>query len=109
MGAGGGSGDNAGVRFPKNPGQTKHIFRDDEGHLSKDSHVNRKLFLDVANNKSNYRGTDNKGVDWYDLINPDGTQVWVRVRDGMIRDAGVNKVPKIWDDETGYNRNSARK
>jgi hypothetical protein len=109
MGAGGNSGSNAGVRFPKDPSQTKHIFRQKEGHLVEDTFGNRKLFLDVANDRRNYQGTDKHGVTWYDKINPDGSQIWVKTKNDIICDAGVNKVPIIWDNETGYNKNPFRR
>jgi len=42
--------------------------------------------------------------DWYADISEDGTQTWVRVRNGVIDNAGVNNVPRTWDPETGlYN------
>jgi hypothetical protein len=109
MGAGSGSDGSAGIRFPKNPGQIGHIFRQKIGHLSEDTFENRKLFLDVANNKQNYRGTDKHGVAWYERTNPDGSQVWVKTKNEVISDAGVNGAPATWDKETGYNKNPFRR
>jgi hypothetical protein len=104
MGAGGRSGNNAGVRFPKNPSQTKHIFRQKEGHLAEDTFENRKLFIETVNDKNNYKGTDALGINWCAITNTDGTQVWVKERDGIIRDAGINLIPKSWDGVTGFTR-----
>jgi hypothetical protein len=42
--------------------------------------------INTANNKSNYKGTDALGVDWYAKMNPDGTQVWVKARNGIVRE-----------------------
>ena len=105
MGAGGGSNPSLGVQFPRNPGQIKHIFRKKTGHLSEDTFQNRKLFLDTANDKRNYRGKDNNDVEWYDRIESNGSQTWVKVKNNIISDAGVNKNPRVCNDTTGFNRN----
>jgi hypothetical protein len=109
MGAGGSSASSAGIRFPKNPSQVKHIFREKDGHTTEDTFENRKLFQDVANDRRNYQGTDKHGVTWYGKMNPDGSQTWVKARNDVICDAGVNKTPPIWDEETGYNKNPFRR
>ena len=49
---------NYGIDFFDNPGQVKHIFRDELGHFKFDTPGNRKLILDTVNNKKNYIGTD---------------------------------------------------
>lgn len=54
---------------------------------------------------NNYLGKDARGNDWYAFISEDGTQTWVRVRNGIIDNAGVNTVPRIWDSETGLYNN----
>ena len=95
------------ITFPQGDAQLKHIFRDAEGHLS-DTSANRKRILDVANNLDNYIGKDARGNDWYAIISEDGSQTWVRVRNGVIDNAGVNDVPRIWDSETGLYNNTKK-
>jgi filamentous hemagglutinin len=109
MGAGGSSASSAGIRFPKNPSQSKHIFRQKGGHLTVDTFANRKIFLDVANDRRNYQGADKYGVGWYSKTNSDGSQIWVKVKNNVICDAGVNKTPIVWDRETGYSKNPFRR
>jgi len=77
-----------------------HIFRDAPGHLS-DTPFNRQLLVDAASNPKNYLGTDKFGNKWQGYIQKDGTQVWVSLRNGEIRNGGINKVPKNFDSETG--------
>ena len=81
--------------------QKDHIFRNEEGHFPKDTQANRKKLLDVANDSSNYLGKDKYGNEWYAKTNADGTQTWVKVRDGKIDNGGLNKTPKTYNSETG--------
>ncbi len=94
------TGDN---RFPTNPAQTKHIFRDASGHLA-DTLANRQLLQDTANNPDNILGTDRFGNTWASQTLPDGSQVWVRSRNGIINNGGVNATPKTFNPNTGLNR-----
>ena len=91
--------------FPENDAQIKHIFRDKEGHVL-DTPENRKMLSDIANNETFYKGTDRYGNRWYVVNDEAGQQVWVRVRDGKIDNAGKNKMPKSWDAETGLYDNA---
>jgi hypothetical protein len=108
MGAGGGANSRLGIRFPKNPDQAKHIFRNAKGHLENDTFENRKMFLDVTNDSQNFMGKDGNGVEWYNKINEDNSQIWVKVKNGSISDAGVNTVPRVWDSTTGYSKNPSK-
>ncbi|MBD5459384.1 MAG: hypothetical protein HDR26_00345, partial [Lachnospiraceae bacterium] len=92
------------VTFPEDEAQIKHIFRDKEGHIL-DTPENRKKILDVANDPDNYIGKDGWGNDWYAKISEDGTQTWVRARNGIINNAGVNDIPREWDPQTGLYSN----
>ena len=103
----GGGGITKSISLPKNDAQLKHIFRKAPGHLI-DSSNNRRSILDVANNKNNYLGTDKRGNDWYHKINDNGEQIWVRVRNGVIDNAGVNTTPRIFNSETGLYKNLNR-
>ncbi len=95
------------ITFPQGDAQLKHIFRDEEGHLP-DTPANRQKILDVTSNLDNYLGKDARGNDWYAVISEDGTQTWVRVRNGVIDNAGVNDVPRTWDSETGLYHNTKK-
>lgn len=91
-------------KIPDNPAIVKHIFQKKKGHLP-DTPENRKLIEDVANDPNCYYGKDARGNDCYARTLPDGSQVWVIVRDGKIRDAGKNDEPHSWDPETGFSKN----
>lgn len=69
---------------------------------------NRQKILDVTSDLDNYLGKDARGNDWYAVISEDGTQTWVRVRNGVIDNAGVNDVPRTWDSETGLYNNTKK-
>jgi hypothetical protein len=90
------------IRFPDDPSKVGHIFRNSPGHLLDDTPANRQLFIDTASNPDNYVGTDRYGKEWYAEVQPDGTQTWVWVRNGVITDAGVNAVPRTnWNPDQG--------
>lgn len=95
------------VVMPKNDSQIKHIMKEEEGHLP-DTPQNREFLVDLANNKKAHIGKDHRGIDWHATLNKDGSQNWVSHRNGVISDGGVNKVPRVFDEETGL-KNNARK
>lgn len=72
------------IKLPKDDAQIKHIFRNEEGHLP-DTAENRKLFVELANNKSAHAGKDCRGNDWHIIINEDGSQTWVISRNGAFK------------------------
>ena len=80
--------------------QTNHIFRNKIGHL-KDTPNNRALLEKVGSNQKLRLGTDRYGSSWHAQINPNGSQIWVKVRNGQIVNGGVNKIPKSFNQETG--------
>ena len=92
------------VKFPKNDAQLKHIFRNKDGHLA-DTVKNRKMLQDLANDTKYHVGKDARGLDWHYRINDNGKQEWVCHRDGIIRDGGINDLPRGFDPETGLNIN----
>jgi hypothetical protein len=108
MGGGGGGAASLGVSFPRQEAQLRHIFSKREGHVP-DTLENRRLIREVANNADNHNGTDKWGNSNYSKLLEDGSQVWVRVRDGIINDAGINKNIRSWDNDTGFNENPFRK
>lgn len=77
------------------------------GHII-DTPDNRSKILNVANDKKNYLGKDARGNDWYAKTESDGSQIWVRTRNGKVDNAGVNTTPRTWDDETGLYNNTRR-
>ena len=91
-------------RLPTNDSQLKHIFRKSKGHLC-DTPKNRKTIVDLVNDESNYRGTDKDGCKWYIKIAKNGGQYWAKVKNGIVSNAGYNRSPIEWDDDTGLCKN----
>ncbi|MDR3550960.1 MAG: hypothetical protein P4L31_06110, partial [Candidatus Babeliales bacterium] len=80
-----------------------HIFTKE--HLILDTPANRELLSKTASDAKNFLGVDKYGTEWYGKILPDGKQMWTQVRDGFIRNAGVNESVKVFDKDTGLSRN----
>ncbi|WP_008310590.1 hypothetical protein [Leptolyngbya sp. PCC 6406] len=78
-----------------------HIFRQALGHFSEDTPAIRQLLIDTAMNPNYHLGQDKYKTDWYSQILPSGAQVWVQVRKGEIRNAGINATPRTWHPDTG--------
>lgn len=100
------SGNSAGEAGSKtqikiNEDNVGHIFRDAEGHFLEDIAQNRVLLEHAANDKRNFLGLDKYGNEWYAEILDDGRQIWVQVRNGEIRNGGVNNPPKVYNSKTG--------
>ena len=95
------------VILPDDESKVKHIFREEEGHLS-DTPENRDMLTKLANDKKHHLGKDKWGNDWHARNNDDGTQDWVEHRNLKIWDGGKNQVPRDWDDETGLKYNPLR-
>ena len=89
--------------IPNNFSVTGHIFRSKEGHIQ-DTAENRFLLESVANNENNFLGYDMYGNQWYALVQPDGRQVWVEARNGIIFDGGINNIPLSWNPKTGLKK-----
>lgn len=96
------------VTLPKNEAQLMHIFSDRQGHLS-NTPQSRKMLQDLANSKTYYIGTDKYGNSWNAKICGDGSQIWVRYRDGIINEGGRNVAPRTWNEETGFNNNPVKR
>ena len=90
-------------KIPDNDSTTGHIFRDAKGHIP-DTPENRELLEGVANDLTNFRGTDKYGSEWYIKTQSDGSQVWVQSRNGNIFEGGVNNTPRPWNSETGLKK-----
>lgn len=92
------------IKLPENNSQLKHIFRKAKGHLE-DSPENRKLLVDLANDKRFHKGKDKYGNDWNIRNNADGTQDWVRSMKQTINEGGRNLHQIKWNHETGLYKN----
>ena len=77
------------------------MVRDAAGHLAEDTPENRALLTETANDPANLLGQDQYGNDWYARTRTNGSQVWVRVRNGQITNGGVNSTPRTWDQQRG--------
>lgn len=77
-------------RFPENTDQLRHIFRSRTGHYPLDTETNRRAILETIT-PTNFVGIDNRGNEIYFQNNPDGSQNWTYVRNGLIQNAGINK------------------
>lgn len=99
------SGSNGGIiKLPEQEAQLEHIFGNRTGHIPR-APENMKLLADTANDAKNYRGADDNGNIWHVKLRDDNSQVWVRSRDGIINEGGINAAPRPWDKETGLNDN----
>jgi hypothetical protein len=71
-----------------------HIFRDALGRFPDDTELSRQALIDVANDPTNILGADHFGNAWAAKTLPDGTQIWVQIRDGRITNGGINQMPR---------------
>ena len=96
----------ANVKLPAvilTPGSAMRIFNNKPGHLP-DKKKNREKIVNLANDTSKHLGKDKDGYDWNAQIEPDGSQTWVRYRDGAINNGGIFNPPRQWNDDRGlYN------
>lgn len=58
----------------------------------------------MASKAKNRLGVDMRGNVWYGEILDNGKQIWAWTRDNLIRDAGINEIPRIFNEETGLCR-----
>lgn len=79
----------------------RHIFRIADGHFPIDTAANRRLLLRVAANPSNRLGEDRFGVIWAARTIPNGSQIWVQIRNDRIINGGINSRPRIFDFSAG--------
>jgi len=87
---------------------SKHIFRNEEGHIP-DTPENRQLLIAVVSDAKNFLGPDKYKTKWYAKITSTGQQIWAGIRDGVIRYGGINETPKTYNPETGLSRMHAIK
>lgn len=92
------------VELPKGKSQLKHIFGNRPGHLP-DTPGNHQKIAKLTNNPEYYVGTDKLNNDWYASISKDGSQLWAKVHNKTVSDAGKNDSPRQFDPESGLNIN----
>jgi len=92
-----------GNKLTTNPNKLNKMFRNARGHFPTNTAGNRALITRTANAPENYLGTDARGSQWFAQTRPDGSQVWAKVRNGIITEAGLNQAPKPFHPETGLN------
>ncbi|MCI5143730.1 MAG: hypothetical protein D3909_18800 [Candidatus Electrothrix sp. ATG1] len=88
------------AQLPQGRAQTGHIFRNAPGHIT-DTPANRRLLRNIASDSRTTLGTDRFGNEWSARIQPDGSQVWVQTRNGVIQNGGVNQTPRNYNPDTG--------
>jgi hypothetical protein len=89
-------------KFPNDPSKIGHIFREKEGHIQ-DTPENRSLIEKICNKRSHYLGDDKLGNTWFAYVDKGNKQVWARVRDNKITNAGINENVRKYNPETGLN------
>jgi len=96
------SGDltNVNVKFTDN---SRHMFRSDEGHRL-DTPEFRAEIMSTVKNVKNYHGSDIHDNDWYSEILFDGTQRWVSVYQGVIKNCGINDIFQKYNPITGLSK-----
>ncbi len=80
-----------------------HMFGNRDGHFP-DTPENRKLLTELVADAKNYLGPDKRGNTWYAKMLPSGKQLWASVKDGLIRNGGLNDIPRTYNKETGLSR-----
>jgi hypothetical protein len=90
-------------KFPNNPGQKDHMFRDEAGHIKERTPNAEKVVLETIEAK-NFTHVDQHGNSVYFKDNVNGNQVWAQVRpDGTVSNCGANKTPWPKNPITGIN------
>ncbi len=96
------SGDlsNVNVKFTNN---SEHMFDDREGHRSDSPEFRAEIMMTVKNVK-NYHGSDVNNNDWYSEMLFDGTQRWALVCKDIIKNGGINDMPKEYNPISGLSK-----
>ena len=76
------------AKMPKQKAQVKHIMASRTGHLV-DTPKNRKILVDLTNDKSSFLGISKHGNEVY-AKTVNGIQYWAYVRNGIVQDGGAN-------------------
>jgi hypothetical protein len=89
--------------MPENEGILGHIFRNEEGHLPR-TPENHKLIRDLVKDSKNYLGPDMRGNRWWGKILENGKQLWAQAYKGVVRNGGLNDVPRPYNAKTGLSK-----
>lgn len=81
----------------------KHIFRKSKGHFEEDTPENRSRLEDLANDSNIEMKQDKRKNYWKWKTEEDGRQLWVKIRNNKIINAGINEKDNIrqYNEETG--------
>jgi|GEM_PF-1318460 hypothetical protein len=80
-----------------------HIFRDTDGHLL-NTPENRAALRELVMDGKNLAGECSRGNQWFHKILPNGKQLWASVRDGVVRNGGLNETPVSFHSQTGFSQ-----
>ena len=79
--------------FPDDPSTLGHIFRDTPGHFLFDTFENWMIMLETVTSENLIKVSE-YGYEIYSRLLGDGTEVWVYVMNGIIRNVGLNLIPE---------------
>lgn len=84
--------------FDESPERLSHMFRAAKkgGHFTEDTPENRTYIRAAVSNPTNLEAVNNKEVELYSKIMPDGYRVWAYVRNGLIINGGRDKPWRKW-------------
>lgn len=82
--------------FPHEKSTLRHIFRNEKGHFMYDTPENRDFILSAASSPECRVGTTKQSVEIYLKLMPDGSQAWAFVKNGIITNGGINRLPLKW-------------
>lgn len=75
-------------------------FGQREGHMA-DTPANRQALEDLVRDPNNFVGKSFRKTDWYAKTLPSGYQIWAQIRCGVIRNGGINRIPRPFKPEAG--------
>ncbi|MEW7278198.1 hypothetical protein ABW636_06350 [Aquimarina sp. 2201CG1-2-11] len=87
-------GDNLLNKIQVKPDDMNHIFSSKPNKLVK-SDESIRLIKEIASDEKNLKFVDDYGKKWYTKIQEDGSEIYIYVKDGYIKGAGINKNPRF--------------
>lgn len=88
-------------KLSDNADDLKHMFRKKQNHFGEKTFAITAMIEELANDVTNYLGSDKRGHDWYAKILENGQQLWAKVEGNIIRNAGINEIPRLYNAITG--------
>ena len=55
----------------------------------------------MVSSKENFLGVDTRGNMWFEKILDNGKQLWVKTRNNIIQNAGINDEIHVFNEKTG--------